>query len=412
MTNKNNIPDDADIELASAKNAGVPTKTSEDEDGKEGTAIVTRETAADEEKSDQVDIVSSQRILAETEVGRLSADMKNEDVVFRMSMISGKTPVALLQEQSDKQGIVPQYNLVMVNGKIHQPVFQYRVTVGQLAATGCGQSKQKAKQNAAKSLLGKLIDAKKSDAADVYIPDHTKNMLTLYDNDDGIQGNPVGMLQDMCRERMWRPPTYLHHEEGLPHQRRFTIDCVLESEHSVTTSGSGKSKKLAKRQAANEMIKKLKEFSIKNENSSKMMDEDELAFGCLDNKSSQGKKSCLKGRISIHSQSVTKIHRNLQVAQGEKLLKLQYTNLTEKFDLNCVEMLEEIGNEQQFMITYVDIENISKRGLYQCMVQLTLVPVALCFGEGENRTLAKVAAARDALNYLKLMTGKTRSPLV
>jgi len=410
MTYATTIPDDANIESYTVKNEGVTVKTSEDE---EGTVIMARETSAYNGKSDRVDIVPSQHsILSEDpEVVRSSANMKNEEAVFRMSMISGKTPVALLQEQFDKQGIVPQYNLVMVDGKIHQPVFQYRVAVGQLAATGCGQSKQKAKQSAAKSLLGKLIDVKKSGAADVLISHHTKNMLTLYDNDDGIQGNPVGMLQEMCRERMWRPPTYLHREEGLPHQRRFTMDCVL-GEHSVTSYGSGKSKKLAKRQAANEMIKKLKEFPMENGNSSNMMDEDELAFGCQNIKSSQEIKSCSKGRRAIHSQSVSKFHRNLQVSQGENLFKLQFTNLREKMDMKCVDVLEDIGTEQQFMLTFVDIENISKRGLYQCMVQLCLVPVAVCFGEGETRALAKEAAARDALDYLKLMTGKTRSPLV
>ena len=46
-----------------------------------------------------------------------------------------------------------------------------------------------------------------------------------------------------------------------------------------------------------------------------------------------------------------------------------------------MEALEEIGNEQHFEVTFVDIEEISKRGLYQCMVQLSTVPVAVCFGK-------------------------------
>ena len=88
-----------------------------------------------------------------------------------------------------------------------------------------------------------------------------------------------------------------------------------------------------------------------------------------------------------------------------------------------MEALEEIGNEQHFEVTFVDVEEISKRGLYQCMVQLSTVPVAVCFGNincfvwlgylvhtvaghGEDAALAKQAAARDALDYLKLMTKK------
>ena len=49
--------------------------------------------------------------------------------------------------------------------------------------------------------------------------------------------------------------------------------------------------------------------------------------------------------------------------------------------MDYVAALEEIGNEQHFEVTFVDVEEISKRGLYQCMVQLSTVPVAVCFGK-------------------------------
>ena len=47
-----------------------------------------------------------------------------------------------------------------------------------------------------------------------------------------------------------------------------------------------------------------------------------------------------------------------------------------------MDLLEEIANEQHFEVTFVDVEEMSKRGLYQCMVQLSTVPVAVCFGNG------------------------------
>ena len=47
--------------------------------------------------------------------------------------------------------------------------------------------------------------------------------------DDGIHGTPVGTLQEVCMSRRWPPPVYeLSHEEGLPHERMFTIHCVIE----------------------------------------------------------------------------------------------------------------------------------------------------------------------------------------
>jgi RISC-loading complex subunit TARBP2 len=46
--------------------------------------------------------------------------------------------------------------------------------------------------------------------------------------DDKIPGNPIGMLQEMCMSRRWPPPGYeMVNEEGLPHERLFTIACVV-----------------------------------------------------------------------------------------------------------------------------------------------------------------------------------------
>merc|ERR1712018_150388 len=68
-----------------------------------------------------------------------------------------KTPVSLLQELYVRKGITPKYDLVQIEGAVHEPTFKYRVTVGELVATGCGQSKKKAKHTAAKAMLDKLI---------------------------------------------------------------------------------------------------------------------------------------------------------------------------------------------------------------------------------------------------------------
>ena len=99
-------------------------------------------------------------------------------------------------------------------------------------ATGCGQSKKKAKHSAAKAILDKLKGAQDSGKAPVgqpAIPDLASKILSPYD--DGIQGNPVGTLQELCMSRRWPPPVYeLSHEEGLPHERMFTIHCVIEVE--------------------------------------------------------------------------------------------------------------------------------------------------------------------------------------
>ena len=73
---------------------------------------------------------------------------------------AAKTPVSLLQELCVRRGpTAPKYDLVQTEGPMHDTTFKYRVTIGELEAVGCGQSKKKAKQSAAKSMLEKLKDA-------------------------------------------------------------------------------------------------------------------------------------------------------------------------------------------------------------------------------------------------------------
>jgi len=318
---------------------------------------------------------------------------------------AAKTPVSLLQELYVRRGLTPKYDLVQIEGAVHEPTFKYRVTIGEFVATGCGQSKKKAKHSAAKAILEKLIGAQnsgKAPAGQPTIPDLATEILSPYD--DGIQGNPVGILQEVCMSRRWPPPTYdLNHEEGLPHERSFTIHCIIEGKHTET--GAGKSKKLAKRQAANKMIQKLRDLPTENEDAFQNIDDDELAQG-LAQRYSQVKETNFKAMNSAHSQQVSRFHKNLKLSQGEHLSKLQDTSLDDDEELNCVESLEEIANEQHFEVTFVDVEEMSKRGLYQCMVQLSTVPVAVCFGQGEDVETAKKCAAKDALDYLKLMTKK------
>lgn len=41
-----------------------------------------------------------------------------------------KTPVSVLQELLSRRGITPAYDLVQIEGAIHEPTFRYRVTYG------------------------------------------------------------------------------------------------------------------------------------------------------------------------------------------------------------------------------------------------------------------------------------------
>lgn len=73
-------------------------------------------------------------------------------------------------------------------------------------------------------------------------------------------------------------------------------------------------------------------------------------------------------------------------------------------DINFVQYLQDIANEHQFEVTYVDIEEKTYNGRCQCLVQLSTLPVAVCQGAGTTTKDAQSQAARNALEYLKIMT--------
>ena len=166
--------------------------------------------------------------------------------------------------------------------------------------------------------------------------------------------------------RRWPPPVYeLNHEEGLPHERMFTIHCVIEGKYTET--GAGKSKKLAKRQAANKMIQRLRALPLENEDAFQNIDDDELAQGRgterlkyenflyyfsyigLAQRFSQSKESS-KSASGSYSQQVSRFHKSLKSSQGDFLSKLKNLSLDEEDE--CVIRLEEIAMEQHFEVNY------------------------------------------------------------
>lgn len=95
--------------------------------------------------------------------------------------------------------------------------------------------------------------------------------LTSSANNSSL-GNPIGWLQELCMARRWPPPTYeTELEVGLPHERQFTIACVVLKYREI---GQGKSKKIAKRLAANKMWIKLQESPLEQSQINQVLDED------------------------------------------------------------------------------------------------------------------------------------------
>ncbi|CAL7940598.1 unnamed protein product [Xylocopa violacea] len=333
----------------------------------------------------------------------------SEAAQLEMKSLSNKTPVSILQELLSRRGTTPKYELIQVEGAIHEPIFRYRVTVADIvdpivSAMGTGKSKKEAKHAAARAVLDKLCRLN-SESPDSPLPNNIPDSENLQElpgyGEEKIITNPIGALQEMCMSRHWPPPKYtIENEEGLPHERQFTIVCSILKYREV---GQGKSKKVAKRHAAHKMWQALHDMDTEHSN----MDEDEVLQR---NANVSARYADLKGsKIStlttIHSLKVSQFHKSLKSSTGVKLFELQNTCLNDG-DVNLVQFLQEIASEQQFEVTYVDIEEKSISGKCQCLVQLSTLPVAVCYGCGVTSKDAQASAAQNALEYLKIMTKK------
>ncbi|XP_064456148.1 RISC-loading complex subunit TARBP2-like isoform X2 [Ornithodoros turicata] len=323
------------------------------------------------------------------------------------SAANQKTPISVLQELCARSCLTPEYKLLSVEGAVHAPTFMYRVQVGDAVANATGQSKKKAKHAAARALLEKLLadDGPFSkfrasvleglpamDAADPVkgSPDASKNVAST--EEDGIPGNPVGELQERCMKERWRPPYYeTVAEEGLPHERTFAISCLVNNFNEI---GMGKSKRLAKRQAAHKMIQLLDTIHNGELNGDdqpeKVGNDTSLAGGG----GLLREAKCYMGLKEQNINTLTPRHSQ-QVQQPLTTAGMDYVGL-----------LKEISEEQTFEVTYVPLEELSTEGKHCCLVQLTAMPLAVCLGEGPNPERAKQYAARAALEYLKIMTKK------
>ncbi|XP_049279557.1 RISC-loading complex subunit tarbp2 isoform X2 [Anopheles funestus] len=316
-----------------------------------------------------------------------------------------KTPISVLQELLSRRGITPQYDLIQVEGTVHEPAFRYRVSYQDKDAMGTGKSKKEAKQAAARALIEKLMGSVYYDQHDRTIlnglkPDATSvqtitNSATI--NEEEPTGNPIGWLQEMCMARRWPPPTYeTETEKGLPHERQFTIACVVLKFREV---GEGKSKKVAKRQAAQKMWQRLQDQPMEP---NQLLDEDGNEEVNL-HRYAGLKDVCTPTLTTNQSQKVSQYHKMLKSRTGENLQELQYLNIYDP-DQDCIDILAIIAKEQRFEVTYVNIDEKSLSDEFQCLVQLSTMPVAVCYGSGLTIQEANMRAAQNSLEYLKILT--------
>uniref|UniRef100_A0A8B9DIM6 TARBP2 subunit of RISC loading complex n=1 Tax=Anser cygnoides TaxID=8845 RepID=A0A8B9DIM6_ANSCY len=95
---------------------------------------------------------------------------------------------------------------------------------------------------------------------------------------------------------------------------------------------------------------------------------------------------------------------SLRNSAGEKIVQLRSHPLAPVGAGACA-LLQELSEEQSFAISYLDIDALSLSGLHQCLVELSTQPATVCHGAAPSRDGARSQAARNALQYLRIMAG-------
>jgi len=320
-----------------------------------------------------------------------------------MSFLQGKTPISFLQELCTKRGITPQYDLIANEGAVHEPTFVFKVTAGEFIGTGKGPSKKKAKHNAALSVLNQMVGL--SNGQTPTVEDYSE---VAKQQGDGQQGNPVGELQEMTQRRLWRPPVYeFTSEQGPPHARQFICTVHL---WKLQHKGTGKSKKIAKRNAASSMLTAIRQGMqvqpAEGEQGDDYQDESiPLPVDAASHYAALKEGKAIPALTPQASQQITQFYQAIKNQPGKNLGNLGNV-LQSQHKTNYVKILEDVSKDHRFDVSYVDIQERSQTGQCQSLVQLSSMPIAVCYGNGNTHPEARTQAALSALHYLRIMTKK------
>ncbi|XP_028662062.2 interferon-inducible double-stranded RNA-dependent protein kinase activator A homolog [Erpetoichthys calabaricus] len=279
-----------------------------------------------------------------------------------MAVQDGKTPIQMLQEYGALSGTPPVFEMLRTEGPAHLPHFIFSVKIGDVTCSGQGSSKKAAKHNASEAALNIL---KGEAGVSFQVP---KVEGSDSPKEQTNHSNIIGTLQEMAIQKGWRPPVYSATVEvGPAGTWQYSVTCRMETFEEI---GNGRSKKEAKKLAAEKMVSKLKSLPE-----------------CFDISGAKFK------------------WENLKNSAAEKISLLKRTPLSLP-NANYEQMLSELAQEQGFEVLYLDIDELTVNGQYQCLAELSTVPVVLCHGTGISQGNAREDAAHNVLQYLKIKAFK------
>ncbi|KAG8329296.1 Double-stranded RNA-binding protein Staufen 1 [Homalodisca vitripennis] len=258
-------------------------------------------------------------------------------------------------------------------------VHRVTVTVGDQRFMGEGYSTETAKQNAAENALKQLQSAEGFCMFD----DGVKDLFTKLFSSDSESQSPISLVFEFAGKSKLQASFDLVSEEGPAHIKKFVYKCNVGGEFE--TFGEGSSKKVAKTEAAKNMVEKLKSHSAY-----KQVD----CGGSLMKRKSKKKKS-----------------RNLikSVAQStQEDMDYEYSIPEEMNPISKLMQIQQQKHDMQpvFRLVEENTQDFSNRFSIEVTVgELSFV------GSGPNKKTAKRKAAEgilEKLGYSTAASGKTR----
>lgn len=236
---------------------------------------------------------------------------------------------------------------------------------------------------------------------DVVIPDDTgishKSSGDTKTSDE-TEVNSVGSLQTVCMKNHWRPPEYKTTDTiGPPHDRSFTVSCEVYPEGiKILKQGSGKSLRVAKRNAAMEILNQM------------------VSNGTID---TIGVNTDKTDKESPENESMDDYSSPVSVYSGQPVLDLlQDINLDDenvKSDRDWVKILTDAAPGLKASLEILDMPNKNDSdNLFRVLIKLNplnventhqpTIPLMTSWGVGTTRDNAIRDAAARSIQLLNM----------
>ncbi|CAF1325434.1 unnamed protein product [Rotaria sordida] len=337
-----------------------------------------------------------------------------------------KTPISFLQEICFRIHATPTYSLCPSEAQCtsNEPAFLYRVVVDDMIAFGKGSSKKRAKHKAALCMIEqcyaklKLTDSPLVKTIEQYFL--IKPLQTSNTSDDpmnnGEKSNPIGKLQELTQKNWIRPPEYEFFDQensSVPNSKIYSCQAKVAT---YTAEGNGLSKKIAKRQAATNLLNILENLGPEEKKAllNRTEEQNDLDYSqshskyrrsrrkpndssLLDANTIRGTGSARSNRL--YDKNSFHIMKNSDLPYIKKLLSDDFhQELSQSY-----EIFQYLAQEQNFTYEFIQLSTINE-GSIELLLEVRLMPVSVFHGYGETFDLARQHAVNLALKYIRCVS--------